>query len=158
MNDRNHTGIIFSADDYAAVDGARASETATPRITVGAPRTAANADQPLCVQFWQGAGEDMAVAAVVPLHQLLDACCLLGEGLMHLREAYRYPQGYDVENPQLARVGVQGAAFTASVCTENGQIVDDLRAAETATAELGERLGERIRRAQAVLNEVATYY
>lgn len=63
----------------------------------------------------------------LPLHRVLDLAILVCRSMVHFREAYRYQDLYDPENPVIDRIGLQGDAMTVEVCTENDKIKEDIK-------------------------------
>ena len=72
----------------------------------------------------------------------------------YLRDAYRYPDFYDPENPMVDRIGIQGDAMTLQVCTENQHIQEDIRLFLDALAKDDELIGERLRVLSRILKEM----
>ena len=85
---------------------------------------------------------------------MLDLAILVCRAKLYFDEAYRYPNFYDPENPQIDRVGLQGDAMTVAVCTENEMIAEDIRLFVDALARDGELIAERLRTLARILEEM----
>lgn len=77
------------------------------------------------------------------MHRVLDLAILILQTNAYMRDSYRYPKLYNPENPQIARVGLQGDAMTVDVCTDNPLIDEDIALFADALSRDGELLGER---------------
>ncbi|MDY4040847.1 MAG: DUF6530 family protein [Collinsella sp.] len=147
-------GTVVVANGYERVDGRNAFHSAIRRITLGAPVREENEAMRIAAQIWADEAGAPGLYAELPIHQVIDLAIVLGEALLHFREAYRLPLLYDPEHPEIARVGLQGAALPVAICTENEGIDDDIRDFAQALAELGEITGERLRVLGNILEEL----
>jgi hypothetical protein len=87
----------------------------------------------ISAKVWRYTGEKWSrQSEELPLHRILDLAILECETLAYFREAYRKKNLYDKDNPQIARIGLQGDAMTVSVCTDNEKIDGDIRLFEEA--------------------------
>ena len=106
--------------------------------------------------MWRHTGEKWSrQSEELPLHRVLDLAILTCRAMRYFREeGYRYPNGYNKENPVIDRVGLQGDAMTVAVCTGNDHIDGDIALFQEALARDGELLGERIRVLKALVAEL----
>lgn len=146
---------ILRAEHYERIDGKHAYQGPETTITLGAPMLNENGHTPIAVQIWKAdqTGQP-ALHTELPLHQVMDLMLVLGHTMAHFRSAYRLPLLYDPQNPDIARVGLQGDALTLSVCTENPNLSQELAAFSQALSDLGELTGERLRSLTALLHEL----
>lgn len=135
---RTEQNAVISAEDYNRVDGHRAPGSDTRAVTIGL-----SAAEPV-LRLWQGEGEESQISAELPLHRALDIAILTCRSLLYFQEAYRFPKLYDPENPLIERIGLQGDAMTAKVCTQNPDIERDIMGFSLALGRQGELLGERV--------------
>jgi hypothetical protein len=75
---------------------------------------------------------------------VLDLAILVARTSKHFREAYRYENLYDQENPQLDRVGLQGDAMTVAVAEDNENLEEDIKLFDQALRNDNELIGERL--------------
>ena len=61
---------------------------------------------------------------------------------------------YDLENPVIDRVGLQGDAMTVAICTDNEKINEDIKLFSQALSDDDELIGERLRTLARVLKEM----
>jgi hypothetical protein len=90
----------------------------------------------------------------MPLHRVLDLAIFLCEAEKYFREAYRYENLYDPENPIISRVGLQGDAMTVKVCIENEMINEDIKTVKQVLSNDSELLGERFSVLSRLLKEL----
>ena len=66
----------------------------------------------ISAKIWRYTGEKWSrQSEEMPLHRVLDLAILICRSQLYLRnEAYRYPDGYQEQSPQIDRVGLQGDA------------------------------------------------
>ena len=87
-------------------------------------------------------------------YRVLDLAILVCEAQLYFKDAYRYENLYDENNPVLKRVGLQGDAMTVEVCTENEQINEDIQLFQQALSDNGELIGERLRTLSRILKDM----
>lgn len=146
---------ILRAEHYERIDGKHAYQGPKTTITLGAPILNENGHTPIAVQIWKtDEGQQPALYTELPLHQVMDLMLVLGHTMAHFRSAYRLPLFYDPQNPDIARIGLQGDALTLSVCAENPNLNQEMAAFSQALSDLGELTGERLRLLTALLQEL----
>lgn len=88
------------------------------------------------------------------MHRVLDLAILICRSSQYFQDAYRLPDMYDAENPQIDRIGLQGDAMNVAVCTDNPMIGNDIKLFAQALGEDGEMIGERLSVLSRVLKEM----
>lgn len=141
---------VISAMDYNKVDGRNAPNSKTCGIALGL-KDSQNGRE-LVAQILQADGGE--IAAEMPLHQALDMAIFACRALQYFQDAYRFEKLYDPQNPEIARIGIQGDAMTARVCLENGQIDRDIADFSQELSNQGELLGERVRILAQIAKEI----
>ncbi|ASS64915.1 MULTISPECIES: DUF6530 family protein [unclassified Paenibacillus] len=136
---------VLVTENYEQVDGRNANHSDAKGLSLGLAQWNDRGKVDISAKVWRYTGEKWSrQSEELPLHRVLDLAILLTRGMMHFREAYRYPELYDPENPVIDRVGLQGDAMTVEVCTGNDRIGEDIRLFSQALGEDGELLGERL--------------
>lgn len=147
--------IVMAADGYERIDGRNAYQSEITRLTLGAPMLEENKKMQIAAQIWRkNANDQLEMDAELPIHQVFDLMIFLSRTLLHFREAYRLPLLYDPEHPTVERIGIQGDIMPVTVCTENPNINEDIRAFSQALNDLGEINGERLRVLTQILAEM----
>ncbi|MCQ4866645.1 DUF6530 family protein [Pseudoflavonifractor phocaeensis] len=147
---------VIVAEDYEQIDGRAAYETDAKGLSLGLAQWNDRGKVDISAKVWRYTGEKWSrQSEELPLHRVLDLAILTCEAQRYLREdAYKYPDFYDPDHPQLGRVGLQGDAMTVTVCTENEHIQEDIRLFQDALARDGELLGERMAVLARILGEL----
>ncbi len=139
-----HKPVIVS-EDYAEIDGRGAGESDAQGLSLGLAQWNDRGRVDISAKVWRYTGEKWSrQSEELPLHRTLDLAILVCRGLQYFREAYRMPQLYDPEHPQIDRIGLQGGAMTVSVCTDNPMIDEDIRLFRDALNQDDEIIGERL--------------
>ena len=147
--------IVMTADGYARIDGRSAYQSDIKRLTLGAPVLEENKKMQIAAQIWkENTNGQLEINTELPIHQVFDLMIFLSRVLLYFREAYRLPLLYDPQKPTVERVGIQGDVMPVSVCTENPNINEDIRAFSQALNDLGEINGERLRVLTRILEEM----
>lgn len=147
---------VVAAEDYARIDGYMAYDSDAQGISLGLAQWNDRGRVDISAKVWRHTGEKWSrQSEELPLHRVLDLAILACRTQLYFQEeAYRFPQGYDPEHPQIDRVGLQGDAMTVEVCTRNEHIDEDIRLFQAALARDGELLGERMRVLARILEEL----
>lgn len=147
---------VIVAEDYERLDGRAACETDAKGLSLGLAQWNDRGRVDISAKVWRYTGEKWSrQSEELPLHRVLDLAILTCEAQRYLREeAYKRPDFYDPDHPQISRVGLQGDAMTVSVCTENEHIKEDIRLFQDALARDGELLGERMAVLARILGEL----
>jgi hypothetical protein len=149
-----HKPVIVS-ENYDKVDGRYASESDAKGLSLGLAQWNDRGKVDISAKVWRHTGEKWSrQSEELPLHRVLDLAILVCSGMVHFREAYRYKDLYDPENPVIERIGMQGDAMTVSVCTDNERINEDMKLFNQALSEDGELNGERLSRLSGLLKEL----
>lgn len=147
---------VLVAEDYGRIDGRTAYGSDAQGLSLGLAQWNDRGKVDISAKVWRYTGEKWSrQSEELPLHRVLDLAILTCEAQRYLREdAYKYPDFYDPDHPQLGRVGLQGDAMTVTVCTENEHIQEDIRLFQDALARDGELLGERMAVLARILGEL----
>ena len=147
---------VLVAEDYGRIDGRTAYGSDAQGLSLGLAQWNDRGKVDISAKVWRHTGEKWSrQSEELPLHRVLDLAILTCEAQRYLREdAYKYPDFYDPDHPQLGRVGLQGDAMTVTVCTENEHIQEDIRLFQDALARDGELLGERMAVLARILGEL----
>ena len=153
--DLKHKPVIV-AEDYEHIDGRSAYKSDAKGLSLGLAQWNDRGQVDISAKVWRYTGEKWSrQSEELPLHRVLDLAILTCRAIRYFRdEGYRYPKGYNEEDPSIDRIGLQGDAMTVSVCTDNSHIDGDLRLFQDALARDGELLGERVRVLSALLQEL----
>jgi hypothetical protein len=139
-----HKPVIVS-ENYEQVDGRTAYHSEAKGLSLGLAQWNDRGKVEISAKIWRHTGEKWSrQSEELPLHRVLDLALLVCRGLQFARESYRYPKGYDPDNPRIDRVGLQGDAMTVAVCTDNPMIDDDIRLFLAALSADDELLSERL--------------
>lgn len=135
---------VLVAEDYDHIDGRQAYDSDAKGLSVGLAQWNDRGRVDVSAKVWRYTGEKWSrQSEELPMHRVLDLAILILEANAYMRESYRHKKLYDPENPQVARVGLQGDAMTVKVCTDNPMIDEDIQLFADALAKDGELLGER---------------
>jgi hypothetical protein len=149
-----HKPVLVS-EDYEKVDGRYASESDAKGLSLGLAQWNDRGKVDISAKVWRHTGEKWSrQSEELPLHRVLDLAILVCSGMVHFREAYRFKDLYDPENPVIERIGLQGDKMTVSVCTDNERINEDMKLFSQVLNEDGELNGERLRRLSGLLKEL----
>ena len=147
--------IVMTANGYDRIDGRSAYQSDIKRLTLGAPVLEENKKMQIVAQIWkENTNGQLEIDTELPIHQVFDLMIFLSRVLLYFREAYRLPLLYDPQKPTVERVGIQGDVMPVSVCTENPNINEAIRAFSQALNDLGEINGERLRVLTRILEEM----
>ncbi|GGA49087.1 DUF6530 family protein [Paenibacillus physcomitrellae] len=149
-----HKPVIVS-ENYENVDGRYAGETDAKGLSLGLAQWNDRGKVDISAKVWRYTGEKWSrQSEELPLHRVLDLAILVTSSMAHFREAYRYEDLYDPENPIIDRVGLQGDAMTVAVATDNDKIKEDIKLFSQALSDDSELLGERLRTLSRILKEM----
>ncbi|HHU32637.1 MAG: DUF6530 family protein [Zhaonellaceae bacterium] len=149
-----HKPVIVS-ENYENVDGRYAYKSDAKGLSLGLAQWNDRGKVDISAKVWRHTGGKWSrQSEELPLHRVLDLAILITRSLLHFREAYRYENLYDINNPVIDRVGLQGDAMTVAVCTENEKIDEDIKLFDQALKNDDELLGERLRTLSRILKEM----
>ncbi len=138
MSNKPMTPVLHT-QNYGRVDGRQAGRDNETTLAMGL------ADGPAVSV---GDGDPM------PLHRVLDSAIFTLSAMAHLRESYRYPQGYDPQKPAVARIGLQGDAMSITVNDQAADIAKQIMTLSDAVSRDGDMLGERLRVLKGLLEDL----
>lgn len=146
---------VIVAENYDNVDGRYAGHTDAKGLSLGLAQWNDRGKVEISAKVWRYTGEKWSrQSEELPLHRVLDLAILVARGLGHFREAYRYEELYDKENPVIDRVGLQGDAMTVAVCTDNERIREDIKLFGEALEGDSELIGERLQTLSRILKDM----
>ena len=147
---------VIVAEDYEKIDGRNAYHTDAKGLSLGLAQWNDRGKVDISAIICRYTGEKCSrQSEEMPFHRVLDLAILICRSQLYLRnEAYRYPDGYQEEKPQIDRIGLQGDAMTVAVCTENEKIKEDMELFRRALGEDDELLGERLTVLSRILKEM----
>jgi len=149
-----HKPVIVS-ENYENVDGRYAYNSDAKGLSLGLAQWNDRGKVDISAKVWRYTGEKWSrQSEELPLHRVLDLAILVCRAQQYFREAYRYEQLYDAENPVIDRVGLQGDAMTVAVCTENEKIDEDIKLFRQVLSDDDELIGERLRTLSRILKEM----
>lgn len=139
-----HKPVIVS-EDYDLVDGRSAGNSDAKGLSLGLAQWNDRGRVEISAKVWRHTGEKWSrQSEELPLHRVLDLAILICRAQAHFREAYRYPDLYDPEQPLLDRIGMQGGAMNVAICTENPMLAEDIRLFRDVFARDDELFSERL--------------
>jgi hypothetical protein len=146
---------VFTVENYENVDGRSAYHSDAKGLSLGLAQWNDRGRVDISAKVWRHTGEKWSrQSEEIPLHRVLDLAILVCRARQYLRDAYRYPDFYDPQNPVIDRIGLQGDAMTVTVCTENDHIGEDIRLFLDALAKDDELIGERLQVLSRILKEM----
>ncbi|RJE91344.1 hypothetical protein D3P07_04650 [Paenibacillus sp. 1011MAR3C5] len=149
-----HKPVVVS-ENYEQVDGRMAGNTDAKGLSLGLAQWNDRGKVDISAKVWRYTGEKWSrQSEELPLHRVLDLSVLICSSLAHFREAYRYDQLYDPQQPVIDRVGLQGDAMTVAICTDNERINEDIKLFSQALSDDGELIGERLRTLSKILKDM----
>ncbi|WP_374017636.1 DUF6530 family protein [Paenibacillus thiaminolyticus] len=149
-----HKPVIVS-ENYENVDGRYSGHSDAKGLSLGLAQWNDRGKVDISAKVWRYTGEKWSrQSEELPLHRVLDLAILVCRSMVHFREAYRYQDLYDPENPVIDRIGLQGDAMTVEVCTDNDKIKEDIKLFSQALSDDDELNGERLRTLSALLKEM----
>ena len=149
-----HKPVIVS-ENYENVDGRNAYDSEAKGLSLGLAQWNDRGKVDISAKVWRYTGEKWSrQSEELPLHRVLDLAILVCRTKLHFQEAYRYEKLYDLENPVIDRVGLQGDAMTVAICTDNEKINEDIKLFSQALSDDDELIGERLRTLARVLKEM----
>ena len=148
-----HKPVIVS-EDYDKIDG-RINNSDAKGLSIGLAQWNDRGKIDVSAKVWRYTGEKWSrQSEELPLHRVIDLAIFLCRTKLYFREAYRLDKLYDVKNPQIDRIALQGGAMNVAVCTENDRIDEDIQMLNDALSQDDELLGERLARLAAILKEM----
>jgi hypothetical protein len=149
-----HKPVIVS-HNYEEIDGRNAYASEAKGLSLGLAQWNDRGSVEISAKVWRHTGEKWSrQSEELPLHRILDLAILIARTKEHFTDAYRFPKLYDPENPQIDRIGLQGAAMTVSVCTENEMIDKDIQLFRDALSENDELISERLQTLAGILDRM----
>ena len=142
--DLKHKPVIVS-DNYEQIDAHKAYNSDTKGLSLGLAQWNDRGKVDISAKVWRYTGKKWSrQSEELPIHRVLDLAILICRGYAYFQEAYRFPELYDPQNPQIDRVGLQGDAMNIKVCLENSFIDEDIRLFQQVLSDDGELIGERL--------------
>ena len=136
---------VIVAEHYEEIYGRNVSDSDAKGLSLGLAQWNDRGTVDISAKVWRYTGEKWSrQSEELPMHRVLDLALLICEAKKHFAEAYRYEKLYDEKNPEIAKVGLQGAAMDITVCTENPMIDGDMKLFADTFARDDEMIAERL--------------
>lgn len=149
-----HKPVIVS-ENYENVDGRYAYDSDAKGLSLGLAQWNDRGKVDISAKVWRHTGGKWSrQSEELPLHRVLDLAILVCRTSQYFQDAYRYEKLYNVDNPVIDRVGLQGDAMTVEVCTENDKIDEDMKLFQQALSDEGELIGERLSTLSRILKDM----
>ncbi len=146
---------VITSENYDKVDGRDACNSDTKGLSLGLAQWNDRGKVDISAKVWRHTGEKWSrQSEEMPLHRVLDLSILICRSIQHFREAYKYKNLYDTENPVIERIGLQGGAMNVAVCTDNEKINEDMKLFRQALSNDDEMLSERLHTLSGILKEL----
>ncbi len=148
-----HKPVIVSKE-YDRIDG-RIENSDAKGLSIGLAQWNDRGKIDISAKVWRYTGQKWSrQSEEMPLHRVLDLSIFVCRTLQYFREAYRYENLYDPDNPNIDRIALQGGALDMAVCIDNDMIDGDIRLFDNALHANDELLGERLSRLAAILKDM----
>lgn len=136
---------VIVCENYENIDGRNAYDSDAKGLSLGLAQWNDRGKVDISAKVWRHTGNKWSrQSEELPLHRVLDLAILVARTSKHFREAYRYENLYDQQNPQLDRVGLQGDAMTVAVAEDNENLEEDIKLFDQALRNDSELIGERL--------------
>lgn len=136
---------VIVAEDYEQIDGRYAKDSDAKGLSLGLAQWNDRGKVDVSGKVWRYSGERWSrQSEELPLHRIIDLAILICRTKAYFDEAYHYDKLYDPQNPQIDRIGLQGAAMTMEVCTDNPMIDEDIQLFRDALVQDDEMMAERL--------------
>jgi hypothetical protein len=136
---------VIVCENYENVDGRKAYDSDAKGLSLGLAQWNDRGKVDISAKVWRHTGNKWSrQSEELPLHRVLDLAILVARTSKHFKEAYRYDNFYDQENPQLDRIGLQGDAMTVAVAEDNENLNEDIKLFDQALHSDDELIGERL--------------
>ena len=136
---------IVVVENYGNIDGRDAYASNVQGLSLGLAQWNEHGRQDISAKVWRKSGEKWSrLSEELPLHRLLDLCILYCSARAYFSEAYRYPNGYDENSPNVERIGLQGDAMDIALCFDNAFLKEDVEILRNTFAKDDEMLSERL--------------
>ncbi len=110
-----HKPVIIS-ENYENIDGRYAYNSDAKGLSLGLAQWNDRGKVDISAKVWRHTGGKWSrQSEELPIHRVLDLAILICESKLYFREAYRYENFYDKQNPSIARVGLQGRCYDSRI-------------------------------------------
>lgn len=146
---------VIVCENYENVDGRYAYNSDAKGLSLGLAQWNDRGKVDISAKVWRYTGEKWSrQSEELPLHRVIDLAILVCRAKLYFREAYRFENLYNPEDPLIDRVGMQGDAMTVAVCTDNEKIKEDLQLFRQAFSQDDELISERLTTLSRILKEM----
>ncbi len=136
---------VISVEDYGNIDSHHYPASDVRALSLGLAQWNDRGKVDISAKVWRHSGERWSrQSEELPIHRVIDLSIVIAKALEYFREAYRRPSLFKEENSQIARVGLEGDAFTMRVCTENKFIDEDIKLFADALSKQDEQISEHL--------------
>lgn len=145
---------VIVVENYDKIDGHFAWETDVKGLSLGLAQWNERDTVEISGKVWHETEEAGSLQTEeLPINRILDLAILVVQTTKYFQDAYRYEKFYDVENPRVEIIGLQGNRMTVEIATENPEIDEDILFFHDTLQKDGELVGERLRTLKRLLDE-----
>ena len=146
---------VIVVEDYKNIDGKSAYNSDVEGLSLGLAQWNDRGNLDISAKVWRHTGQKWSrQSEELPIHRILDLAILSCKAKQYFADAYKYEGLYDRNEPELARIGLQGDAMTVKVCTDNNMIDQDIKLFYDQLSKDDEFLSERLRTLSGLLKEM----
>ncbi|MHC5247940.1 DUF6530 family protein [Enterococcus sp. HY326] len=145
---------VIVVEDYDKIDGHFAWETDAKGLSLGLAQWNDRGKVEISGKVWRYTGEKWSrQSEELPITRILDLAILVVETTKYFQDAYRFEKFYDVTNPVVEIIGLQGNRMTVEIAMDNPKIDEDILLFHDTLQKDGELIGERLRTLKRLLDE-----
>ncbi|MDL2323528.1 DUF6530 family protein [Ruminococcaceae bacterium OttesenSCG-928-A16] len=146
---------VVVAQNYQNVDGRSAYHSDAKGLSLGLAQWNDRGRVDVSAKVWRYTGEKWSrQSEELPLHRVLDLALMIVSTKKYFAEAYRMPKLYNLSQPLVARIPLQGDALNEEICTDNPMIDTDIALFADALSQDDELISERLHRLADMLKEL----
>lgn len=145
---------VIVVEDYDKIDRHFAWETDAKGLSLGLAQWNDRGKVEISGKVWRYTGEKWSrQSEELPITRILDLAILVVETTKYFQDAYRFEKFYDVTNPVVEIIGLQGNRMTVEIAMDNPKIDEDILLFHDTLQKDGELIGERLRTLKRLLDE-----
>lgn len=153
-----HKPVII-VEDYEQIDGRNAGNSDAKGLSLGLAQWNDRGQLDISAKVWRYTGQKWSrQSEELPMNRVIDLAILICKAKQYLAESYRFPKLYDENDPQIDRVGLQGAAMTVKVADENPMIDGDIKLFAEVLSRDDELMSERLHLLANLLSDMGYGY
>jgi hypothetical protein len=155
-----HKPVIVS-ENYNLIDGRYAPdpvsgmESDAKGLSLGLAQWNDRGKVEISAKVWRHTGEKWSrQSEELPLHRVLDLAILVARTRLYFADRYFHKDSDNPAYPLFDRIGLQGGAMNAAVCTDNENIAEDIKLFDQCLHQDDEIIGERMRVLASILEKL----